>query len=95
VKSVRDAGETPPARRQVIVPVAGTADAADLRARYDRYRSVSGGLAPDLISTPEMVVARVALIRLLLADGWVAPPVVLERLRQDEELLQPRLRAVS
>jgi hypothetical protein len=78
-----------------VVPLRGPADAADLRATYERYRSVSGGLAPDLISTPDMIAARVALTRTLLADGWDAPDVVLERLRADEELLRPQLRAAS
>jgi hypothetical protein len=63
----------------------------DLQTLYDRYRAVSSRLAPDLISTPDMAYARATLIRALLDDGWKAPEIVHERLRQDEELLHPRL----
>ncbi|MBK5307895.1 MAG: hypothetical protein JJD92_14520 [Frankiaceae bacterium] len=67
----------------------------ELVAAYDRYRSVSGGAAPDLLSTADMLHARVELIRALCADGWDAPPAVLERLQQDEAMLRPRLLVAS
>ncbi|MCU1589390.1 MAG: hypothetical protein JWP11_646 [Frankiales bacterium] len=67
----------------------------DIQAAYDRYRAVSGGLAPDLVASLEMVQARVSLTRVLLADGWKAPEVVLERLRLDEALLHPHVLVAS
>ena len=67
----------------------------DLQAAYDRYRSVSGGAAPDLLSSADMLHARVELIRALRADGWEPPALVLERLHQDEEMLRPRLLVAS
>jgi hypothetical protein len=72
------------------VPLAAP-ETDDLQTLYDRYRAVSGRLAPDLIATPDMAYARAALIRALLEDGWKAPEIVHERLRQDEALLHPRL----
>lgn len=83
------------ALRRAVVPMREPADASCLRDAYDRYRAVSSTLAPDLVSTPDVVAARVALTRTLLADGWDAPAAVLERLRLDEELLRPRLLVAS
>jgi hypothetical protein len=83
-------------RASAVVPLGGpTTERTELQAAYDRYRSVSGGLAPDLISSEDMLLARVLLIRTLLADGWTAPPLVMERLREDEALLAPRLLVAS
>jgi hypothetical protein len=67
----------------------------DLQKLYDRYRAVSSRLAPDLVATPEVALARAALIRALLDDGWKAPEVVHERLRADEQVLRPRLVVAS
>jgi hypothetical protein len=78
-------------RAGAIIPLNGGNVADDLQTLYDRYKSVSGRVAPDLIATPDMAYARAALIRALLEDGWKAPEIVHERLRQDEELLRPQL----
>jgi hypothetical protein len=88
--TVRRRGNGASARRGAVVPLA-TPETDDLQTLYDRYRAVSGRLAPDLIATPDMAYARASLIRALLEDGWKAPEIVHERLRQDEELLHPRL----
>jgi hypothetical protein len=80
-----------PARSGAVIPLVGAPEAEDLQTLYDRYRAVSGRLAPDLIATPEMAYARAALIRALLDDGWNAPEIVHERLHGDEEILHPRL----
>jgi hypothetical protein len=77
-------------RRGAVVPLLPH-EGEDLHTLYNRYRSVSGRLAPDLITTPEMVAARSALIHALIADGWEAPEIVLDRLRKDEQVLHPLL----
>jgi hypothetical protein len=78
-------------RAGAVIPLNGGSVADDLQTLYDRYKSVSGRVAPDLIATPDMAYARATLIRALLDDGWNAPEIVHERLRQDEDLLRPRL----
>jgi hypothetical protein len=83
--------EVPAPRPASVVPLAPDYEPQDLQALYDRYRALSSKLAPDLVETPEMAVARAALIRALLDDGWSAPDIVHERLRADEHLLRPRL----
>jgi hypothetical protein len=89
----RASGHAP--RPGSVVPLVGPAEADDLATLYDRYRAVSGRLAPDLIATPDMAYARAALIQALIKDGWTAPEIVHERLRADEEVLHPRLVAAS
>ena len=78
-----------PRRAPVVVPMIAPEE-TDLQTLYDRYRALSSKLAPDLVETPEMAVARSALIRALLEDGWTAPEIVHDRLRRDEDLLYPR-----
>jgi hypothetical protein len=85
----------PASRSGAVVPLSGVAEFADIQNCYNRYRAVSGGVAPDLVTSVDMVQARVALTRLLMADGWSPPDLVLERLRLDEELLAPRLLVAS
>jgi hypothetical protein len=77
-----------PARPRVVVPFPAREGEGMLRAAYDRYRAVAGSVAPDSVFTPEVVEARVALTRLLLADGWDAPVEVHAQLRRDELLLR-------
>lgn len=69
--------------------------AGDLRSVYDDYRAVAAGDAPDLVTTHSTSAARAALIRMLIADGWEAPAIVLDRLHADEEVLRPRLLVAS
>ena len=89
-------GQPAPApRRASVVPIVPASEPQDLQSLYDRYRSLSSKLAPDLVETPEMAVARAALIRALLDDGWTAPEIVHDRLRADEHLLRPRLVVAS
>jgi hypothetical protein len=78
-----------------VVPLREPADVSALRDVYDRYRAVASTQAPDLVATPDVLAARVALTRALMADGWDAPAAVLERLQQDEELLRPHLLVAS
>jgi hypothetical protein len=65
------------------------ADPHELREAYDRYRAVTGNVAPDTVVTAEVADARATLTRLLLADGWEPPAEVMQRLHQDELLLRP------
>ena len=87
--------ELPAPRPASVVPIAPAYEPQDLQTLYDRYRALSSKLAPDLVETPEMAVARAALIRALLDDGWTAPEIVHERLQADEHLLRPRLVVAS
>ncbi len=89
----RARGRAPQAhpRPVAVAPVRPT----ELQSAYDHYRAAAGSVSPDLIVTPDMSAARVALIRMLIADGWDAPAIVLERLHSDEEALQPRLLVAS
>src|SRR5207253_5617452 len=83
-------GEIPasPAGSRVVVPFPAREGEMDLRAAYDRYRSVAGSVAPDSVFTPDVVEARVTLTRMLIADGWDAPVEVHAQLRRDELLLR-------
>jgi hypothetical protein len=83
-------GDTPavPAGSRVVVPFPAREGETDLRAAYDRYRSVAGSVAPDSVFTPDVVEARVTLTKLLIADGWDAPVEVHAQLRRDELLLR-------
>ncbi|MDT7539936.1 MAG: hypothetical protein QOI82_3521 [Actinomycetota bacterium] len=89
----RHRGLIPSPRAAAVIPL--PTEMESLQELYDRYRAVSSRLAPDLVDTPEVVQARAALIRALIADGWKAPEIVQDRLRADEELLRPRLVAAS
>jgi hypothetical protein len=84
-----------PATVVPLPPVVPASESDDLQTLYNRYRALSSKLAPDLVETPEMALARAALTRALLEDGWRAPDIVHERLRADEDLLRPRLVAAS
>ena len=81
------------ARPRVVVPFRPREGDLLLREAYERYREVAAGDAPDLLSTTELVEARIALTSALLADGWDAPVEVRERLRRDEQLLRVVLAA--
>jgi hypothetical protein len=89
-------GDTPatPAGSRVVVPFPAREGEIDLRAAYDRYRAVAGSVAPDSVFTPDVVEARVALTRMLIADGWDAPVEVHAQLRRDEILLRRVVTAV-
>jgi ribose 1,5-bisphosphokinase PhnN len=76
---------------RVVIPFPSRADGEELRAAYDRYRAVTGTAAPDTLCTPDVVQARLALTRLLIADGWEAPRAVLEQLSRDtQQQVRPR-----
>ncbi|MDX6197185.1 MAG: hypothetical protein QOJ79_336 [Actinomycetota bacterium] len=90
--------EIPAPRAASVVPLAPVVsgpEADDLQTLYNRYRALSSKLAPDLVETPEMALARAALTRALLEDGWRAPEIVHDRLRADEDVIRPRLVAAS
>ena len=89
--------DIPEPRRASVVPLEPVTpnEGHDLQTLYNRYRALSSKLAPDRVDTLEMAMARAALTRALLEDGWTAPDIVHERLRADEDLLRPRLVAAS
>jgi hypothetical protein len=94
----RQEAGVPAPRPSSVVPLAPAppeTGGEDLQTLYNRYRSLSSKLAPDLVETTEMALARAALTRALLEDGWTAPEIVHERLKADEDLLRPRLVAAS
>ena len=89
--------DIPAPRAASVVPLAPVTqtEGDDLQTLYNRYRALSSKLAPDRVETTEMALARAALTRALLEDGWTAPEIVHDRLRADEELLRPRLVAAA
>ena len=84
----RNITSEPPGTPAVVIPFPGRpADPQELRDAYDRYRAVTGNVAPDAVTTAEVAAARAALTRLLVSDGWEPPRAVLERLQLDDQLL--------
>ncbi|MCW2572104.1 MAG: hypothetical protein JWO88_2162 [Frankiales bacterium] len=84
----RLAPSVPPGPSALVITFPGLlAGEHELRDAYDRYRTVADSVSPDTVTTTDVLEARIALTRLLLADGWEPPAEVLVRLRLDEHLL--------
>lgn len=69
--------------------MSGYPDDDALRTAYERYEAAQGKADRE-----ELVIARLALCKSLVATGWEAPEAVLEQVQRDEKTLR-RLRDVD